>query len=44
MSLIKEYLELTKNYDIEIYIHTWHIKQNDLSWRKINIDNTNINL
>jgi hypothetical protein len=31
---------LSKKYKIKIYIHTWSIKQNNLSWRPINNDNT----
>ena len=27
---------------LEIYIHTWSIKQNDMSWRKMDIDSTPI--
>lgn len=34
---------LSQNYDLDIYIHTWSIKQNDISWRTINNDFTEIN-
>ncbi len=34
---------LSNNYNIEIYIHTWSIKQNNISWRQINNDFTEIN-
>ena len=40
-NLIK-YLSL--NYKIEIYIHTWSIKQNNISWRLIENDFTEINI
>jgi len=33
---------LSNNYTIEIYIHTWSIKQNNISWRLINNDFTEI--
>jgi len=39
--LIKKLSE--KYTKIEIYIHTWSIKQNNISWRKINNDYTEIN-
>jgi len=31
---------LSINYDIDIYIHTWSIKQNNLSWRNLENDFT----
>ena len=31
-NLIKE---LSRKFDIQIYIHTWNIVQNNLSWRKL---------
>ncbi len=31
---------LSEKYTIKIYIHTWLIKQNDVSWRQINNDFT----
>lgn len=34
--------ELSKKYNIQIYIHTWNIKQNNISWRKIENDFTKI--
>lgn len=34
---------LSNNYNIEIYIHTWSIKQNNISWRQIKNDFTEIN-
>ena len=35
---------LSENYTIQIYIHTWSIKQNNISWRQINNDFTEINI
>ena len=34
---------LSQYYNLDIYIHTWSIKQNDISWRVINNDFTEIN-
>ncbi|AGE51685.1 hypothetical protein PBCVCviKI_715R [Paramecium bursaria Chlorella virus CviKI] len=34
---------LTETYDVEIFIHTWNRKQNDVSWRQIEDDDTEIN-
>jgi len=34
---------LTQKYVLDIYIHTWSIKQNNISWRIINNDFTEIN-
>jgi len=31
---------LSKLYDIEIYIHTWHIVQSTISWRRLKENNT----
>lgn len=39
-NLINIIYRLTTN--LEIYIHTWSIKQNNISWRKMDIDNTPI--
>lgn len=33
---------LTKKYDLSIYIHTWNIKQNNISHKPLDIDNTEI--
>ena len=33
---------LSEKYDIQIYIHTWNKKQNNISWRKIENDSTEI--
>jgi hypothetical protein len=35
---------LSENYTINIYIHTWSIKQNNISWRYIENDFTEINI
>jgi hypothetical protein len=35
---------LSERYTIQIYIHTWSIKQNNISWRQINNDFTEINV
>jgi hypothetical protein len=35
---------LSENYIIKIYIHTWSIKQNNISWRSIKNDFTKINI
>ena len=35
---------LSKKYTIKIYIHTWSIKQNNVSWRPIENDFTEINI
>lgn len=32
-----------KYTDVKIYIHTWNIFSNDISWRKININNNIVN-
>lgn len=34
---------LSNNYKLKIYLHTWNTKSNNLSWREIEEDNTNIN-
>lgn len=39
-NLINIIYRLTTN--LEIYIHTWSIKQNNISWRKMDIDSTPI--
>jgi hypothetical protein len=31
------------NSDLKIFIHTWNIISNNISWRHINIDDTNVN-
>ncbi len=36
--------ELSKKYLIQIYIHTWNIKQNNISWRKMENDFTEITI
>ena len=33
---------LSEKYDIQIYIHTWNKKQNNISWRTIENDHTEI--
>ena len=33
---------LSEKYDIQIYIHTWNKKQNNISWRTIENDHTKI--
>jgi len=33
---------LSKNINVKIYIHTWHILQSNISWREIPINNTEI--
>lgn len=33
---------LSEKYDIQIYIHTWNKKQNNISWREIENDPTEI--
>ena len=33
---------LSEKYDIQIYIHTWNKKQNNISWRMIENDHTEI--
>lgn len=33
---------LNSNYNLHIYLHTWNIVQNNLSWRIIDEDNTNV--
>jgi hypothetical protein len=35
---------LSEKYTIKIYIHTWSIKQNNISWRPIENDFTEINI
>ena len=35
--------ELSTKYPIEIYIHTWNKKQNNISWRPIENDDTIVN-
>lgn len=35
---------LSENYKIKIYIHTWNIKQNNISWREIKNDFTIIDI
>lgn len=35
---------LSEKYTIKIYIHTWSIKQNNVSWRPIDNDFTEINI
>jgi len=35
---------LSEKYTIKIYIHTWSIKQNNVSWRPIENDFTEINI
>ena len=39
-----DFIKRIEEYGIifDIYIHTWNIKQNSLSWREIKPDNTNI--
>ena len=34
---------LSNNYNIEIYIHTWDIIQNSISWREIKENNIPVN-
>ena len=34
---------LSNTHNIKIYIHTWSIKQNNISWRQIKNDFTEIN-
>jgi hypothetical protein len=35
--------QLSQEYQIEIYIHTWNKKQNSISWRPIEDDDTEVN-
>ena len=34
--------KLMNIYNLHIYIHTWDIFQNNISWRKMNINNTKV--